>query len=273
MFVENMVSDELGSDGMTGSLLIFICFYLFIIGAVFGSFATLVGDRVPAGQSIVRPGSACSHCGRRLGVFELIPMVSWLVLRGRCRTCETIIPMRYPIWELILGVSTVLAFWQSSSPMGWVLSFLLWFLLVIAVSTDVTALLVPNWLTYSAAIVLYVGSVVWLHSWRQPLVGMAVGFGIIFIVHLASGGRMGLGDAKLFLGVGAVLGWAHVIEAFFFACLYGAIIGLTFRPLGLLKRGQFVPFVPFIAAGVATAQFLIPNLPRWYLHVLLHLSA
>lgn len=256
---------------MTGTLLILIRFYLFVIGAVFGSFGTLVGDRVPAKRSIVSPGSSCSECGRSLQIYELIPMLSWLILGGRCRQCRAIIPFRYPVWELVLGIAVVLSFWHSSSVTQAIATCLLWFMLTVATATDVTSLLIPNWLTYAGAIILFALGVVWMHAWAAPLVGMAIGFGMILLVHLASGGKMGLGDAKLFLGIGACLGGVHVVEAFIFACLYGALIGSSLRFFGFIQRGQFVPFVPFITAGVATTQFLLPSLPNWYVHVLLHI--
>lgn len=259
---------ELTHDQTGGIALIeaFISLYLFLVGAVFGSFATLVGERVVDGQSIVRPASRCNHCQTPLRPWHLVPVVSWILLGGRCSVCHTRIPMRYPAQELLLGTAVVLSFWHHSDVLLSVASCLLWFVLVIAVSTDLRHLIVPNWLTYPSCLALYALCAVGEGNFVRPLLGMVVGFVMIFAVHLISGGKMGLGDAKLYLSIGAVLGAARCVESFVLACLFGAVVGILLRWTGRLERRQFIPFVPFIVMGVACANFLLSDFPDWYLH-------
>ncbi|GMA60572.1 prepilin peptidase [Alicyclobacillus fastidiosus] len=243
--------------------------YLFFVGAVFGSFATLVGDRIPSGQSIVRPGSSCNHCGLPLRAWHLIPVVSWVVLRGRCTSCRAPIPMRYPAQEALLGGAVVLSVWHRQSVLLTLTWCGLWFVLTVAISSDFTKLIVPNWLTYPSAVVLYISSALSCGSFLHPVFGMLGGFAMIFVVHLISGGKMGLGDAKLYLSIGAVLGVALTVESFILACLFGAVMGGILRLTGHIGRKQYVPFVPFIALGVAGAQFVFGAFPQWYLHHIL----
>ncbi|MFB5191099.1 prepilin peptidase [Alicyclobacillus fastidiosus] len=248
-----------------------VSLYLFFVGAVFGSFATLVGDRIPSGQSIVRPGSSCNHCGLRLRTWHLVPVVSFVVLQGRCTACRAFIPMRYPVQEALLGGAVVLSFWHRESVLQVLMWCGLWFVMTVAISSDFTKLIVPNWLTYPSAGVFYILSALASRSFLHPLFGLGGGFAMIFIVHLLSGGKMGLGDAKLYLSIGAVLGVALTVESFLFACLLGAVIGGVLRLTGQIARKQYVPFVPFIALGVICAQFVFPGFPQWYLHHVLGL--
>ncbi|WAH38958.1 prepilin peptidase [Alicyclobacillus dauci] len=256
---------------MSSSLHLMISLYLFVVGLVFGSFATLVGDRVVRSESIVHPGSHCTNCGRKLRGHELIPVISWLVLRGRCATCKHDISVRYPAQELTLAIAVVLSFWQEPSIFTAIVSCFLWFVFVIAMSTDFTALIVPNWLTYSSAFVIYVAMILVCHSVWKPLVGMFVGFMMIFLVHILSKGKMGLGDAKLYLSIGAFLGPALTVESFVVAAFIGTSVGGTLRFTKRLPANHYIPFVPFIVASVGLTQFILNGVPAWYEHVVLGL--
>lgn len=244
--------------------------YFFVVGTVFASFASLIGDRVPDGVSMIRPRSYCPRCDHTLSFIELIPLVSWLWLGGKCSVCKVKVPIRYPVCEMALGVVLVLSIW-TSSPTNMLMNFLLWFVLIIAVSTDVKFLLVPNWLTFTSAIVS--ACVTYLVSGHVilPSIGALTGFGILWFVHVVSGGKMGLGDAKLYVTIGVILGVGLCVESFVLACAYGAVIGGVMRITGHLKRMQPVPFVPFIALGVFTSQFILPHLWEGYLRYVLGL--
>lgn len=260
-----------GVNGLSGGSEIFVSIYLLVIGAVFGSFATLVGERVPLGESFVHGRSHCIHCGHQLRAWELVPIVSWLALRGHCATCKAAIPILYPAQECMLGLAVILSFWRASSPLVAVASCILWFLLAIAMTTDLTAFIVPNWLTYSGTLCMYLLMTFQLHSAWRPLIGMLVGGGMIFLIYVISGGKMGLGDAKLYLSIGAFLGSARTVESFLLAAIIGAVVGGTLRLCGRLRTGKYIPFVPFIVCGVALTEFLFGSLPSWYLHSVLGL--
>ncbi|MFD1674985.1 prepilin peptidase [Alicyclobacillus fodiniaquatilis] len=264
--------DVKGESGLPDITHVFLLVDLFIAGSVFGSFAAALGERSTRGESVIRPRSHCTNCGKPLAAFELIPIWSWLLLKGRCRRCHIRIPIHYPIAESTLGTVAVLLCWQSSSWLAALVSSLLWFTLVVAMSTDVIVLMVPNWLTYSNAIVVYVLMSLLERNFVKPLFFMLVGFGIPLLVYFLSRGRMGLGDAKLYASIGAVLGPWLTIESFVFSSIFGAVIGLFLRCTGQFHKKQLIPFVPFIVMGVGSAEFLANGLPQWYIHTLLHLG-
>lgn len=248
---------------LPNTTMLLLSFYLFVVGAVFASFASLIGDRVPNGVSIVRPRSFCASCGHTLSALELIPIISWLFLRGRCSACKVAIPIRYAVFEMALGVVLVISIW-TSQPSALLEHFVLWFVLIIAMSTDMNSLVVPNWLTFPSAAVMVCVALLSSGNIMHPIIGAGVGFGLIWIVHVASGGKMGLGDAKLYISIGAILGIGLCIESFVLACAYGAIIGGFMRITGRLKPREPIAFVPFIALGVFSSEFWLPNLWKIY---------
>ncbi|GLV14330.1 type 4 prepilin-like proteins leader peptide-processing enzyme [Alicyclobacillus hesperidum] len=235
---------------------------LFVYGLVFGSFANVIAYRVPRRESVVWPRSHCVHCHHTLAWWELVPVLSWLALRGRCRKCRTPIAVRYPLLELLTGVLFASAWWQGHTIAQVVVWALFWLYIMMAVGTDLTAMIVPNVLSLPAAVIFLCASgLTHIQSWPNAAMGLVVGFAMVLLVRLLSGGRMGLGDAKLYLAVGAMLGpWLSLLS-FVLAALFGSVIGLGLRLAGKLKAGQLVPFVPFIALGVIVTA--------WYGHALL----
>jgi prepilin signal peptidase PulO-like enzyme (type II secretory pathway) len=246
----------------------FVC--IAVLGASLGSFLNVVGYRMPRGESIVYPGSHCVHCAQPLQSYELIPMLSWLALGGKCRTCGQPISVRYPLLEAATAClygATFLAIPAWPARLGWMV---FWLLLMAAVCTDIYAMKVPNALTMSGAVIMFVVSVcTGLQSWMGATIGLTVCFVLLLMIHLLSGGHMGLGDVKLYLSIGAALGAVHGIESLVFASFYGTVMGLALRTLGWLQRRQYIPFVPFIAMGVVTAVFWGQGINDWYLHAVL----
>ncbi|GMA57611.1 leader peptidase (prepilin peptidase)/N-methyltransferase/leader peptidase (prepilin peptidase)/N-methyltransferase [Alicyclobacillus sacchari] len=237
---------------------------LFAYGLAFGSFANVVAYRVPRRESIVRPRSHCVHCHHTLSWWELVPVLSWLVLRGRCRGCGKPISPRYPLLEFVTGVLFASAWWQGHTLAQVFVWALFWLYLMMAVGTDLTAMIVPDVLSLPAAVVLLGASgLTHIQPWTHATIGLATGFAMVLAVHLLSGGRMGLGDAKLYLGIGAMLGPWLTLLSFVLAAILGSVIGIGLRLAGKLQAGQYVPFVPFIALGVMAAA--------WYGHALVHL--
>lgn len=239
---------------------------VFAYGLAFGSFLTVVGDRIPQGLSLIHPPSHCSACGRRLHAWELIPVFSWLALRGRCHTCKSRIPLRYPILELATGVLWVVTLHQVPiwpARLAW---FAFWLVLLAATATDLSTMRIPNLLSLPGAVGVY-GLFVLTHTrtWTHSLWGAGVGFGLLFLIHLLSKGRMGLGDAKLYLAIGAALGPWMSLESFVLASFFGTLIGLPLRWSGRIGAGQAIPFVPFITLGVVTT--FLWGQPLWQLYL------
>ncbi|KUO96728.1 prepilin peptidase [Ferroacidibacillus organovorans] len=250
-------------------LVIFLSIYVFVVGIFGGSFLSVVGIRLPRGMSIVHPRSHCDACGRPLAFYELIPIFSYGVMRGACRTCGVRIPARYIIFEVLAGALALYTLWHEptwSLRISW---WLLWSLLLVTSQTDLEAMIVPNVISYpSAALFLMISVVLHTRTISSAIMGMAVGFLLIAGIHILSKGKMGLGDAKLYLSIGAVLGPYETLFSLIAASMLGTVIGYTLRYLGRLKPRQAIPFVPFISGGVLLTSLIGKLVINWYFHLL-----
>jgi leader peptidase (prepilin peptidase)/N-methyltransferase len=241
-----------------------------VVGAVFGSFLNVCILRWGAEpkQSVVRPPSRCPRCGSGVAWYDNIPIVSWLVLRGRCRRCGEPISIQYPLIELATALLWAFMAWRF----GWSLETLRasvfgTLLLGIAV-TDARAYIIPDEFTWGGlALGLLFALAGGLSLLGQAVLGAVLGFGILWLVGV--GGTwmlkqdaMGGGDIKMMAMVGAFLGWKGVLLTIFLGALLGSLI---FVPLALAGRKPLVPFGIFLAVGAAAAYLVGPALFTWYL--------
>ncbi|WP_041580643.1 prepilin peptidase [Bacillus sp. 1NLA3E] len=229
---------------------------LFIYGILFGSFYNVVGLRVPVGQSIVSPRSACPTCGHQLRAFELIPVLSYLFQGGKCRVCKTGISPIYPIIELFTGV----LFATAPLVVGWgselLIALTLISLFIIILVSDVAYMLIPDKvLLVFAGIFLMERLFFPLLPWWDSLLGAAIGFVVLLAIALVSKGGMGGGDIKLFALIGFVVGVKILLLAFFLSTLFGAIIGGAGMAVRIFEKGKPIPFGPFIGAGTLVAYY------------------
>ncbi|WP_028399377.1 prepilin peptidase [Ectobacillus panaciterrae] len=240
--------------------------YIFIVGLVLGSFYNVVGMRVPAGQSIVRPRSACPSCSHTLTARELVPVLSYVWQGGKCRNCRTRISPVYPVFELLTGLLFAFTFywlgWDAEVFIGWTLVSLL----MIIVVSDLSYMLIPNKILLFFMIVFVIERIcVPLHPWWESIMGAAIGFILLFLIAVLSKGGMGGGDVKLFGVLGFVLGGKLVILAFLLSCFFGTIFGLAGLATGHVKRGKPMPFGPFIMLGALTSYFFGHRLIQYYI--------
>ncbi|GAE27340.1 leader peptidase [Halalkalibacter wakoensis JCM 9140] len=240
-----------------------------IFGLIFGSFFNVVGLRIPKNESILTPGSHCTTCGYSLRPFDLIPILSYLFLRGRCRKCKTSVSFLYPFIEL----STAVLFTISFLAVGWSkeLPLLLLFcsLLMIILVSDLVYMIIPDkvLLFFGAIFIIY--HVIFPSTpWWEPIVGAVVGFTVLLLIAIVSNGGMGGGDIKLFAVLGFVLGWKLVLLTLFIASLIGAVVGVIGMSLKKVKRGEPIPFGPFIVIGALTSIFIGESLLSWYMNQL-----
>jgi leader peptidase (prepilin peptidase) / N-methyltransferase len=244
-----------------------------LLGLVFGSFANVVIARVPDGGSLIRPGSACPHCGTPIAPRDNVPLVSYLLLRGRCRQCGERISLQYPLVEL--GMAVAFALVGARVGADWALpAFLLftWTLIVIAV-IDARTRRIPNRLTYPltpALAVLLVGAAL-LHgepgaALRALAGGLAACAFFLLLVVINSKG-MGIGDIKLaaFIGLGlGYLSWAHVVLGVFGSFLLGGVVSIALLALRIKGRKDSIPFGPYMsAAGVIALLAGVPLLEAY----------
>ncbi|TSB46240.1 prepilin peptidase [Alkalicoccobacillus porphyridii] len=241
--------------------------YLALVGLVFGSFYNVVGLRVPVGESIVTPRSHCTKCDRTLEARELVPVLSFLLQRGSCRTCDTRISFLYPFTEAVTGFLFALSFYLIGWSVELIVALLFVSMLAIIFVSDMRYMLIPDkiLLFFAIPFVLLRMFVIPLTPWWDAWLGAVIGFAFLLLIAIVSRGGMGGGDIKLFAVLGLVLGWKLVLLTLFLASTYGAVFGVGARLLKKVERKQPIPFGPFIAAGALTAYFMGDNLIQWYI--------
>lgn len=240
-----------------------------ILGLVIGSFLNVVIYRVPLHMSIVSPRSACPSCHTPILERDNIPVVSWLLLRGKCRTCSNPISVRYLVVEL--ACAGLFAGVAAREGFNWDVPALLIFVagLLALASIDLERLILPKSIVYwtlalvSASLVLDAGV---SDQWHRLLIAglCAAGWFIVFFSLNFIGPRyLGFGDVRLSLVLGVALGWLgirYVILGFFSANLIGAIIGVTLIAMKKMSRDQPIPFGVFLSLGAALAIYAGPEL-------------
>lgn len=237
----------------------------FLLGLVIGSFLNVVIYRVPLRRSLSHPGSHCPHCGHPIRWYDNIPVVSWVILRGRCRDCADPIGPRYPLVEALTGVLFALAAMIA----GWDLRvLLLWgfFAVLVAVTfIDIDHMLILNRVVLPAAVLGLAASVALTPSrWWEYLVAGSGAALFLFVVALLWPGGMGLGDVKLALLLGFVLG-VEVIVAMFAAFLVGGLVGIGLLVVGKRSRKDRIPFGPFLALGGIIGSLVGEQVLTWYM--------
>ncbi len=241
---------------------------IFIYGLIFGSFFNVVGLRVPVKESIVRPPSHCKTCDRNLAARELVPVFSYVFLRGKCKGCGNKISWVYPVMELLTGLLFAFAYWELGFSLELIVALLFISLLVIITVSDLAYMLIPDkillFFLVPLAIMRFVSP---LTPWWDSPLGAVIGFTVLLLVALVSKGGMGGGDIKLFFVIGLVLGTIHTLLTIFLASLIGTVLGLI--SLRILKKGRKtpIPFGPSIAIGAIITYFYGSSIVDWYVNL------
>lgn len=242
--------------------------FFFVLGLVLGSFYNVVGLRVPQKESLVRPGSHCMSCSRQLTAFELIPVLSYLLLRGSCRTCKAKISSRYMWMELVTGVLFAYAYWTIGHAVELVVALLFISLLITITVSDLAYMLIPNKILLFFLPLLLVGRVLsMLTPWWDSLLGAVCGAGLLWLIAIVSKGGMGGGDIKLFFLIGIVLGTIQTLLTLFVAALIGLIVGAVMLWARRQGRKTPIPFGPFIATAAVICYFFGDAMIDWYLNL------
>ncbi len=236
----------------------------FIVGAVLGSFANVLIHRLPRGESIVAPGSRCPRCGTPIRPRDNVPLLSYLWLRGRCRSCRGRISARYPLVEAASGALTAGVVWRFGPTLSAARFEVMGLALIVAFCTDLERGVIPNAVTYPGIAIglLFAGAA----GRVVPALAAAAGAGAVFaLAGLLSRGGMGGGDVKLAAMIGAFLGVPGVIVALFSAVVLGAAAGALLVAARLRTRKDTIPFGPALATGAMIAAFGSDAIVRWYL--------
>jgi leader peptidase (prepilin peptidase)/N-methyltransferase len=247
-----------------------------VYGLIIGSFLNVVIWRVPRKESIVKPPSHCPACDAKIANRDNVPVISWLLLRGRCRSCRTAISARYPFVEILTAV--LFAAVGARFAHSWALpAYLVLTGALIALSAiDLEHYILPNRVLYpadAAMIVLLAAASAGEHDWgafvRAAIAG-AIAFAVFFVIHIVSPKGMGFGDVRLsfLLGLGlGWLGWGEVAGGLFAGFLYGAVVGVALIAVRVRGRKQQIPFGPFLAAGATTFVLFGEPIVDWYRHL------
>ncbi|MGO8904036.1 MAG: prepilin peptidase [Solirubrobacteraceae bacterium] len=243
-----------------------------VLGAIVGSFLNVVAYRLPRHESLLVPASHCPRCGAPVKPYDNIPILSWLLLRGRCRGCAEAISPRYPLVEALTAVLCAGAVLTHSSAAGVALSVALILIVVPAALIDLEYRIIPNKITgLGAVLALAIGLA--LDPAGEPerlLAGVAAG-GFLLLAALAYPGGMGMGDVKLAAVMGLFLGRA-VAPAIMIALLAGVLVGalIVARKGAREGRKTAVPFGPFLALGAIVAVFAGEPIVDLYLNHFVH---
>lgn len=249
------------------SLMILPYIFIFLLGTVIGSFLNVVILRLPLGESIVMGSSHCMSCGRRLRWYELIPLVSWLALRGCCGVCHTSISPQYPLVEagnglLWLAVFAVLGF----TPDAFLGCLMTSALLVLSVIDTRTREIPPGTTIFIAVLG---GFRLFLNPalWKSLLLGLVIVSGALLLVLLFTGGRgIGGGDVKLMAACGLFLGWKLILLTFLFGCVLGSAVHLV--RMRFFGAGRDLALGPYLSVGVFFAMLWGNAILHWYFGLL-----
>ncbi|HEV7449575.1 MAG TPA: prepilin peptidase [Candidatus Paceibacterota bacterium] len=223
------------------------------VGLIVGSFLNALLFRFNTGKSVMRGRSACMHCGHELSALDLVPVFSFIFLRGHCRYCRAKISWQYPLVEATAAALAGLIFLQHQEPLLFAYWFLVWMTLLFIVVYDLRHQIIP----WSASLTLLALALVYaflMGTWWGALLGVP-----LLLLSLVSGGRwMGWGDGFLEISLGLLLGLTAGLTALFVAFWSGALIGVV---LLLVSKNRYtmrseVPFAPFLILGCAVAYFL-----------------
>ncbi len=250
--------------------------FAFIFGTIVGSFLNVCIVRLPHGHSVVSPGSHCRHCQKPIQWYDNIPLLSYILLRGRCRNCGKYFSCRYFWVELITGLFFLIFYYYSG--LTWILVPYLIFIsgLIVATFVDIEHRIIPDEISVGGVVVGLVLSVLIpaLHdapniliSLARSLLGILIGGGTIYLMgmlgdFLFKKESMGGGDIKLLAMIGAFLGWQKALLTFFIAPFFGAMLGIIVK---IRTKESVIPYGPFLAMGALISLFWFEPIIEWIL--------
>jgi leader peptidase (prepilin peptidase) / N-methyltransferase len=248
-------------------------FLVFILAAIIGSFLNVCIHRIPAGQSIAFPPSNCPHCSAAIRPWDNIPIVSYVLLRGRCRQCKEPISIRYPLVEALTGAAGVATYLFFGPTPQALLFFAFLCALIVITFIDLDHQIIPDVISLPGILIgLTAAFLPGAPDWLESLLGIVIGGGVLWAIaegyfRLTGREGMGGGDVKLLAMIGAFLGWQAIPVTLMVASLSGTLLGLAL----MLRRGEgrqmAIPFGPFLAAGAVVALFAGEPLMHWYLNL------
>lgn len=251
---------------------------VFIFGAIIGSFLNVCIYRIPAGLSIVKPRSRCGACDRTLSAIDLVPILSWVFLKGRCRTCGVKISIRYPLVEALEGALFLVIFARFGLSYLTLTSWLFVAFLTVVFFIDIDHKIIPNKLVIFGCLIglipvlmhFTIGYPLYFsHAFYEPILGVVIPFSLMLATALLSliilkKPGMGMGDVKVYAPIGLFLGWQLSLMSLWFAFFLGGLFGIFWMVVLRKSKADYIPFAPFIVIGS-----LISLLYGKYIYILL----
>lgn len=253
---------------------------VFIVGSLIGSFLNVCIYRMPRDRSIVWPSSRCTSCSNPIRPWDNIPMLSFLLLGSKCRTCKAPISLRYPLVEALNALFYVFLFWRFGLHWPFLIYALFSSALIVITFIDLDFQIIPDQISLPGIpLGLLAGSLILPDpfmraeslGWKASFIGAASGF--LFYYFIAFAGEkifkkeaMGGGDIKMMAMVGGFLGWKGVILTTFLGSLFGSIIGIFMILFRGREKGSQIPFGPFLALGALVSLYFGQEIIIWYLY-------
>jgi leader peptidase (prepilin peptidase)/N-methyltransferase len=247
---------------------------VFFFGACIGSFLNVCIYRIPSGLSVVHPGSSCPRCRTLIAFYDNLPILSYLLLRGKCRSCRAPIAVRYPFVELLGGLLALACALAFGLTLHALVVFAFIATLIVVALIDLDHRIIPDVISLPGIPLFFLASMaVPTLTWQSSLVGILVGGGSLFSVawvyqRITGREGMGGGDIKLLAMIGAMTGWQGVVFTLFAASAVGTVIGI----LAMLRSGGnmrlAIPFGPFLALGAVIYLFFGQGLIDWYFGII-----
>ncbi len=247
--------------------------FAFVFGAVVGSFLNVCIYRLPVGKSVAFPASHCPVCGGAIRPYDNIPIISYLVLRGRCRSCGVRISPQYPAVELVNALLTMFLFIKFGFSLAFLFLFIFCSALVVITFIDLEHRIIPDVISLPGIVIGFISSFfIKGLNWQDSLIGIVAGGGSLFIVAtvyqlITKKEGMGGGDIKLLAMMGAFLGWVAVPFIIFASSLVGSVMGIIVMLVQKKDSKLAIPFGPFLAFGAILYVFYGRQIIFWYLHL------
>ena len=249
---------------------LYFSFLAFIFGTIVGSFLNVCICRMPKDESIVSPPSHCPYCDYRIRWYDNIPLVSYLLLRGKCRGCGSRISLQYPLVELLNGLLTLALFLRFGPTLTFFALFLFCSSLVVITFIDIEHQIIPDEISLPGIVLGFIFSffLPW-QTWLNSLLGILLGGGSLLLVAygyqwLTGKEGMGGGDIKLLAMMGAFLGWKSIPFIIFASSLVGSVVGVTMMLIQKKDSKLAIPFGPYLAFGAILHIFYGRQIVQWY---------
>ena len=245
-----------------------------IVGALVGSFLNVCIYRLPRGLSVVWPSSQCPACAAPIAPYDNVPVLSYVLLRGRCRRCRGGISLRYPVIELINAVGYVVIVWQFGVTPQSVVYAVLFSTFVVVAGIDLSHQIIPDVITLPGILLgLVAAATVLPTGFLNGLMGLLVGGGILWGLawlspYVFGKEGMGGGDIKLMAMIGAFLGWKTTLLTIMLGAVLGSVVGLALIATKVIRRDDYVPFGPFLVFGAVLSLFFQHEIVTWYVGLL-----